>query len=98
MKKNCLKGFTDYPDFLSYADVLFYQSSEWKQRLYNYLYQNQETIDPVTEMRKLSAILYVQHLGAESYKKLRGEESFLKVMRAMSEMTGDLKSLLRESV
>ena len=60
MVKTLLKGFKDYADFESYADLLFNKSAEWNERLYNELLKYQETLDPVMAMRKIAAILYEQ--------------------------------------
>ncbi len=50
-----LKGFKDYTDYLSYAEVyLFWMDGNERQKTYDVLLNRQEVIHPIVYMRKMS--------------------------------------------
>lgn len=54
MRQDCLKGFSDYADYQSYAQVCVAWMSEAEHRhLYDFLLNQKE--DPVSVMRRMSA-------------------------------------------
>jgi hypothetical protein len=63
--KKVLKGFKDYADYLSYADVcLAWMNADEHKKTYDTLLKQQDSVDPVTAMRRM---------GAEAHAKLAVE-------------------------
>jgi len=60
-----LKGFKDYADYLSYAYIcLAWMNADEHKKTYDMLLKQQDSIDPVTAMRRMSA---------EAHAKLEAE-------------------------
>lgn len=56
-----LKGFKDYADYLSYAQVcLSWMNEDEHRELYDSLQKQQRRIDPVSLMRQMSAEAHQQ--------------------------------------
>jgi hypothetical protein len=54
MRKH-LKGFKDYTDYLSYAEIyLFWMDGNEHKKTYDMLLKRQEDIHPISHMRKMS--------------------------------------------
>ncbi|MGD0279451.1 MAG: hypothetical protein ABSC11_09110 [Smithella sp.] len=50
-----LKGFRDYPDYLTYAEIyLFWMNGDEHKRTYNMLLKQQGDINPISYIRKVS--------------------------------------------
>ena len=65
MGKEKLKGFKDYADYLSYVEICCcWLDAGGHKLLYDYLLKVQDTVDPLTVMRRM---------GAEAHAKLARE-------------------------
>jgi hypothetical protein len=53
----CLKGFKDYSDYLSYAQIcLSWMDDKDHQKLYEMLLKRKEEIEPFSYMRQMSLL------------------------------------------
>ena len=54
-----LKGFRDYPDYLTYAEIyLFWMNGDEHKRTYNMLLKQQGDINPISYMRQMSFVAH----------------------------------------
>ncbi len=57
-----LKGFRDYMDYLTYAEIyLFWMDGNEHKKTYNMLMKRQEDIEPIRYMRKMSLEAHSQN-------------------------------------
>lgn len=67
-----LKGFKDYTDYLSYAEIyLFWMDGNERKKTYDMLLKRQGEIHPISYMRKMSLKAHNQILTKENNNEVK---------------------------